>query len=202
MGTGRRQKEGYMPDRDVSTIRDLIYYQYAKLIARSAFRMPDGRSAKGAHYGFIKRTFQDLKSGRKQWSAITREDKQLVEAPHECAYCGSKVDLQWEHIIPRSIAVLPRCATCDKVQGIHNQIWGCRTCNASKGTLGLYGFFRRQYPTDRKYYDRIPPLLEKKYLKTIHDCHECAGTIDSGDLDGDGEITVLDLDEVIYHHGP
>ena len=26
-----------MPDRDVTTIRDLIYYQYAKIIARSAF---------------------------------------------------------------------------------------------------------------------------------------------------------------------
>jgi hypothetical protein len=25
-----------MPDRDVSTIKDLIYYQYAKIIARSA----------------------------------------------------------------------------------------------------------------------------------------------------------------------
>jgi putative acetyltransferase len=32
------------------------------------------------------------------------------------------------------------------------------------------------------------PLLEKKYFKTIHDCHECIGTLDSGDLDGDGEL--------------
>ncbi len=27
-----------MPDKNVETIRDLIYYQYAKLIARSAFK--------------------------------------------------------------------------------------------------------------------------------------------------------------------
>jgi hypothetical protein len=26
-----------MPDRDVKTIRDLIFYQYAKIIARRAF---------------------------------------------------------------------------------------------------------------------------------------------------------------------
>jgi hypothetical protein len=26
-----------MPDRDVKTIQDLIYYQYAKIIARRAF---------------------------------------------------------------------------------------------------------------------------------------------------------------------
>ena len=49
-----------MPDRDVTTIRDLIYYQYAKIIARSALHAPDGTAAKGKHYGFIKQTFNDL----------------------------------------------------------------------------------------------------------------------------------------------
>ncbi len=34
-----------MPDRDVSTIRDLIYYQYAKIIAKSAFAASDGESS-------------------------------------------------------------------------------------------------------------------------------------------------------------
>lgn len=45
--------------------------------------------------------------------------------------------------------------------------------------------------------DLIPPLLEKKYLKTIANCHECTGTVESGDLDGDGEITVLDIDQIL-----
>ena len=49
-----------MPDRDVTTIKDLIYYQYAKTIARSAFSVPDGTAAKGDHYGFIKQTFREL----------------------------------------------------------------------------------------------------------------------------------------------
>ena len=31
-----------MPNRDVSTIRDLIYYQYATVIAKSAFAAFDG----------------------------------------------------------------------------------------------------------------------------------------------------------------
>jgi len=35
-----------MPDRDVRTVRDLIYYQYAKIIARSAFSVPDGRPSR------------------------------------------------------------------------------------------------------------------------------------------------------------
>jgi len=38
--------------------------------------------------------------------------------------------------------------------------------------------------------------VEKKYLKTIYDCHVCAGTLDATDLDGDGIMTVLDLDKI------
>jgi hypothetical protein len=38
---------GTMPDRDVATIRDLVYYQYAKIIAKSAFAASDG--AQGLH---------------------------------------------------------------------------------------------------------------------------------------------------------
>jgi len=63
-----------MPDRDVKTIQDLIFYQYAKIIARRAFGVPDGKEAKKQHYGFVKQTFRELKSGVKPWSEITRED--------------------------------------------------------------------------------------------------------------------------------
>jgi hypothetical protein len=42
-----------MPDREVKTIRHLIYYQYAKIIAKSAF----GYDSKSKDYGFIKKPF-------------------------------------------------------------------------------------------------------------------------------------------------
>jgi hypothetical protein len=51
-----------MPDRDVRTIRDLIYYRYAKIIARRVFSAADGKAAKQQHYGFIKTTFRQLQS--------------------------------------------------------------------------------------------------------------------------------------------
>jgi len=186
-----------MPDRDVETIHDLIYYQYAKIIARRAFDVPDGKEAKGRHYGFIKKTFRELKSGTKSWSEITREDWQFVEAEKRCIYCGSESDLHREHIVPKSLRIKPECASCDVIQGIHNQIWACSRCNSLKGTKGLYEFFREKYHGERKFYDFIPPLLEKKYLKTIINCHGCAQTLNRGDLDGDGEITVLDVDCVL-----
>lgn len=187
-----------MPDRSVQSIRDLLYYQYTKVIARRAFSAADGKEAKKAHYGFIKKTFNELKSGAKSWSDISREDWQLVESDKKCAYCGAESDLQREHIVPRSLHIKPECASCDAIQSIHNQVWACRKCNSLKGTKGLYEFFRDRYPGEKKFYDLIPPLLEKKYLKTIFNCHDCAGSIEKGDIDGDGELTVLDLDHIIH----
>jgi hypothetical protein len=182
-----------MPIRGAKTVRDIIYYQYAKIIGKRAL----GEEAKKDHFGFINKTYQDLKSGVKSWSDIMREDWQLVEAEKRCAYCGSTEGLAREHIVPKSLRIRPGCATCDAIQGIHNQVWACRACNSMKGTKGLYEFYRQMRPGEKKYYDVIPVLLEKKYLKTIYNCHECAGTLDAGDIDGDGKTTVLDIDHII-----
>jgi hypothetical protein len=183
-----------MPDSDVHTIKELIFYQYAKVMGKSAF----GPDAKKESYGFIKQSFRDLKEGRKQWSDITREDKQFIQTEKRCLYCGSSDNLQWEHIVPKSIKLNDRCQACDKLQGIHNQVWACSKCNLEKRDMGLYSYFQLKYPDDRKYYDRIPALLEKKYLKTIYFCHECAGTLERPDLDGDELITVMDIDKVLH----
>jgi archaeosine-15-forming tRNA-guanine transglycosylase len=51
-----------MPDRDVKTIRHLIYYQYSKIIGKSAF----GADSKSKDYGFIKNTFRDLVMSEKK----------------------------------------------------------------------------------------------------------------------------------------
>lgn len=190
-----------MADREVQTIRDLIFYQYSKIIAKSAFSVSNGNEAKKQHYGFIKKTFRELKSGKKSWSEITREDWQFVESEKKCAYCGSVSKApEKEHIVPKTLLIIPKCRTCDKIHGIHNQVWACKECNSQKSTMGLYEFFKARNPQNKKYYDFIPPLLEKKYLKTMYCCHECAETLDEGDLDGDGEITVLDIDFIIRNN--
>ncbi len=186
-----------MPDREVITVRDLIYYQYAKIIARRAFSSEDGVAAKKKHYGFIKKTFRELQNGEKSWSEITREDWQFVQSEKKCIYCGREENLSQEHIVPRSLRIKPDCESCDVIQGIHNQIWACRSCNSSKGVKGLYEFYKERYPRKKKYFDAIPPLLEKKYLKTIYNCHGCAATLDREDIDMDGEISVLDIDFII-----
>jgi hypothetical protein len=37
-----------VPDRDVETIRDIVCYQYVKIIARSAFKASDEETAKSS----------------------------------------------------------------------------------------------------------------------------------------------------------
>lgn len=183
----------------VKTIQDIIFYQYAKIIAKSAFGIQNGKEAKKKHFGFIKNTFLELKNGRKSWSDIIREDKQLIKSEKKCMYCGIEYNnLNWEHIVPKSLCIKPECRTCKTIQGIHNQVLACRQCNSAKGTMGLYEFFKIQYPNEKKFYDILPPLLEKKYLKTIYNCHKCAQTLEKEDLDGDGKITVLDIDSIVH----
>jgi len=108
------------PDREVKTIQDLIFYQYAKIIARRAFSIPNGIEAKRKHYGFIKKKFLGLRDGIISWSDITREDWQFVEAEKKCIYCGAEHDLHREHIIPSSLCIKPKCENCSTIQSIHN----------------------------------------------------------------------------------
>lgn len=186
-----------MPDKEVQTIRDLIYYQYAKIIAKSAFSEQNGKTVKGKHYGFIKNTFRDLKSGKKSWSEILREDWQFADSDKICIYYSATENLHREHIIPKSLRIKIDCEACDRIQGIHNQVYACPVCNLSKGTKGLYTFYKEKLPNEKKFYDFIPPLLEKKYLKTMFYCHECAGTLDKVEPNDSGEITVLDIDAIL-----
>jgi hypothetical protein len=63
--------------------------------------------------------------------------------------------------------------------------------------MGLYVFFAKRLPSDRKFYDRIPPLAEKKYLKTIYECLEKCTSVFSAQGDGGKQPDVLKLDEAL-----
>ena len=162
-----------MPHASVKTIRDLIYYEYAKLIAESA--VGDRKN-----YRFIMYTFGQLKNGKKHPSAILRENKMLIKGEKACAYCKKTTsDLEWEHIIPRSKIV---------IDTIDNQVLACRKCNASKGGRDPFEW----YGLERRY--EIPRLVLGKYLKLIYDIHEKQGTLDSPGLRSDSEkLNVYDL---------
>ena len=83
-----------MPPPAVKSVRQIIYYQYAKIIASSS-------GFGKAHYGMIMSKWKDLCAGTIHWSSSVREWVREREHPGECIYCGGNKDLTTEHILPR-----------------------------------------------------------------------------------------------------
>ena len=165
-----------MPPTAVKAIRDLIYWEYAKLISGRA--VGDRRN-----YRFIMYTFKRLQSGKLHPSTILRENRLVVETCADCcAYCGGKETLQWEHIIPLCKGGL---------NTIDNQVLACQACNAAKAGRDPFEW----YGLERRY--EVPRVVLGKYLKLIYEFHEHQGTLDQADLNQDGKFDVFDLGFVL-----
>ena len=164
-----------MPPKNVKTIRELIYWEYAKLIAGSA--VGDRKN-----YAFIMHEYKGLCSGHLHPSSLLRDNKAFVEAKKVCLYCDcAHQTLQWEHIIPLSRG---------GPDTIDNMVLACGECNQKKGTKDLFEW----YGEERRY--EIPRLALGKYLKLVFERAEGMGTLDSGDLNADGKLDVYDLGAV------
>lgn len=166
-----------MPAPSVKTIRDLIFYQYAKIIAASAgFE----KCKSGEYYKFIMDRVKKLKKGEINMSSITRELKmQMVSTEKQCEYCGNQHDLSWDHLIPQS-----KCGP----DAVDNLVLCCRSCNSSKGNRGIYAWYGLQNK------DALPRIVAGKYLKLLFDLHEKNGTLEASNLNGDNKLDVLDLE--------
>lgn len=144
-----------MPPPAVKTIRDLIYWQYAKLIAKSA--------GQEKQFGFIMDRFKKLQAGKIEWSGSIREYIREQEVIGRCIYCGSVRELTVDHLIPRSRG---------GPESGDNAVTACRACNSSRGDKGIYEWFE----LNRK--DEVPRIVEGKYLKELYALHQKKGTLD------------------------
>ena len=104
----------------MKSIRDLIYWQYAKIISESA-------GAGKRNRGFVMDCFKKLQNGDIHWSTSIREYVGEYESPRVCGYCGAKKELTLEHILPR---------TRGGSDSSDNTVLVCRECNSSKGIGG------------------------------------------------------------------
>jgi hypothetical protein len=146
-----------VPPSAIKTIRDLIYWQYAKLIARSSGHEED--------YGFIMSQFKKLQTGKIGWSGSIREYLRDKERDRVCIYCGSLEDLSIDHLIARNLGG----------QDIgDNAVLACRSCNASKGDKGVFEWFGLEHRNE------LPRIVEGKYLKLLCALHEKNGTLNKG----------------------
>lgn len=153
-------KGNCVPPSAVKSIRDLIYWQYAKIIAESA-------GAGKRKYGFVMDRFQKMINGDISWSTTIREYVKEREQTNMCIYCGAKEDLTLDHILPLSRG---------GPDSPDNAIWVCQHCNSSKGDQRLYEWFG----LGRRY--DIPRIAEGKYLKLLYTLHENMNTLDIKDV--------------------
>jgi len=160
-----------VPPANIKTIRQLIYWEYSKLISGSAV-------GSRKNYGFVMHTFKKLDNKQIHPSSILRENKKLVKEENHCAYCDCSGELHWEHIIPKSRG---------GPDTMDNMVQACPKCNLAKSDKDPFEW----YGEARKY--EIPRIVLGKYLKLVFDFHENKGTLDSSDLDMDGSLNVFDL---------
>ena len=146
--------------RTFSTVRELIYWEYAKLISGEAVgdRM---------NYKFTNFTFQKLVQKKAAPSSILTENQQLFLLGDVCAYCSAAGKLHWEHIIPVSLS---------GPNSIDNMVRACAPCNLEKGARDPYQWYLG------KKSDPIPRLVLGKFLKVVFEEYAARGFLDSADF--------------------
>jgi len=149
-----------MPPAAVRNLRDLIYWQYAKIIAQSA-------GVGKTEWGFVMERFQKLQSGEIGWDWL-REYVKEREDPSHCVYCGEEGRLTMEHLFPRSLH--------GPEDDQRNVVWVCKTCNSTKGDRRLYDYWASIHGLKAAKYD-VPRIAEGKYLKLVYDLMEGAGVL-------------------------
>ena len=140
-----------MPPPVVKSVRDLIFWQYAKIIAESA-------GFGKINYGFVMKKFKQLHEGEIFWNEI-REYVKEREQSNECIFCGAKTDLTLDHL-------LPRCFNGPDDE--KNVIWVCKKCNSSKGSKRLYEYWTIKMGLKGAKYE-VPRIAEGKYLKFVYE---------------------------------
>ncbi|MCM8803445.1 MAG: HNH endonuclease [Candidatus Omnitrophica bacterium] len=133
-----------MPPPAVKTLRDLIFWQYAKIISESS-----GLGKK--NWGFIMGKFKQLQEGEIFWNEV-REYVKEREKKDECIFCGRKTDLTIDHLFPRCL---------NEPYDEKNMVFVCKECNSSKGARRLYEFWAMKSGLEGAKYG-VPRIAEGK----------------------------------------
>jgi hypothetical protein len=144
-----------MPPGYVRTIKEEVFYEYAKLISRSAYG--------SLERGFITDRFKKLRDGEITISGTIREWEREQELPKECVFCSSTANLTTDNLTPRSRG---------GDDSADNLVLACQPCNASRGEKGVFEWLGLNEK------DKLHRLVAGKYLKQLLTLHEQAGTLE------------------------
>ncbi len=149
-----------MPPPAVQSLRDLMYWQYAKILSSSA-----GMGKRQHH--FVLDRFHKLREGAIAWGSIDDYVKQREDSSH-CVHCGRPGVLTLDTLFPR---------TLHGPKDGKNSVWVCGACRESKGARRLYEYWVSLGGLDAAKYN-VPHVAEGKYLSMLHDTFEGAGVLD------------------------
>ncbi|WP_083214946.1 HNH endonuclease [Immundisolibacter cernigliae] len=165
--------------RVFATVRELIYWEYAKLISEKAV-------GDRLNYKFVNFTHQKLMHGRATPSSILSENKQLLLMGDVCAYCGTTTgSLHWEHIVPRSIG---------GPDNIDNMVRACAACNLRKGARDPY-----QWCLGNKITAPISRVVLGKFLKVVFDEYAAHDLLDSAEYMRNHAVERITLSDIFLH---
>jgi hypothetical protein len=181
-----------MPPAYVRTIREEIFYEYAKLLSRSVNEPLEPE--------LLTERFKKLRDGQINISDTIREWEKEQDLPHQCAFCGATDDLTTDHLIPKGRG---------GDDSADNLVLSCKQCKSARGNRGVFEWLGLQKK------DNLHRLVAGKYLKQLMQIHEAAGTLwtaksDIGHFCGDcplpdvcqvwdssGELTCFCLESVL-----
>ncbi|MHA2255774.1 MAG: HNH endonuclease [Candidatus Heimdallarchaeaceae archaeon] len=149
-----------MLPQNVRSVKDLIFWHYAKVISHSSGY---GRN----NMQFIESYYKRLQNEEITWEIALKEFKSTVETTQSCAFCGEVRKLSLEKMIP-SVSELS--------DNREYHLFLCKRCNSSKGNKGLY----RWYGLDNL--EDIPRNTEGKYLKLLYELHQARGTLSEDNI--------------------
>ena len=161
--------------RRFRTVRELIYWEYAKLISERAV-------GERRNFRFVTYAFKRLCEGKMNPSSILSENKKLFTSGEICAYCGATDGLQWEHVIPLA---------CGGPDSIDNMVRACAPCNQAKGARDPYQWYIGRQA------DTIPRVALGKFLKIIFDAYESAGVVDSEEYMKENAVQRVELAKIL-----
>ena len=165
--------------RTFSTVRELIYWEYAKLISEKAV-------GNRQNYKFTNFTYQKLIHGKASPSSILSENQQLFHMGDVCAYCGATGPLHWEHIVPVSVG---------GPDNIDNMVRACAPCNLTKGARDPYQWYLGNKP------EQIPRVVLGKFLKIVFEKYAARDLLDSADYMAAHAVERITLSSIFHHQG-
>lgn len=165
---------------EIKTVRQHIAWSYANL-ARADSALQDGVTKyKTVHHTIRNKLYHGLVSGKMSMRSLYDDERLKMTVSQACFYCGSKLNLAIDHLIPRI-----RRGSDES----DNLIWACRKCNSSKQGRDMLSWMQSKglFP---------PVLLLRRYMKIVARHCEEHGFMDmelsqAGDADMPFDLLLL-----------